>query len=64
MRDIKGVDPDGRGVREELKRVEGGDVIFRIYYVRKKTIIFNNRKKKRKENTRKKSILERNKKHG
>jgi hypothetical protein len=42
MRDRKGVDPNRRGSKEELGGVEGGETIFRIYYMRKKSI-FNRR---------------------
>lgn len=47
MRDRKGVDTDGRGCVEELGGVEGGETIFRLYCVRKKSM-FNKRKKRNK----------------
>lgn len=38
MRDRKGMDADGRGGGEELGRVEGGETIKNIYYMRKESI--------------------------
>lgn len=38
----KGVDPDGKGVGEELGEVEGGEAMFRMYCVGKESI-FNKR---------------------
>lgn len=38
IRNRKGVHPEKRGRREELRRVKGGKIIMRIYYVRKKSI--------------------------
>lgn len=33
------MDLDGRGQREELGGVEGGETLIRIYYVRKKSLL-------------------------
>lgn len=44
MRDRKGMDPEGRGGREELGGVEGEVYIIRIDCMRKKSI-FNKREK-------------------
>lgn len=35
MRDRRGVDLDGKGGEEELERVEGGEIVIRIYYMGK-----------------------------
>ena len=43
MRDRKGIDPDGKRGGEELGGVEGGEIVIRIYCVRKKS---NKRKQK------------------
>lgn len=45
MRDRIGVDPYMRGNGEELRGVEGGEKVIRIYYMRKGSI-FNKRKEK------------------
>ena len=34
MRDLKGVDPNGREGREELGEVEGRETIIEIYYMK------------------------------
>lgn len=44
MGNRKGMDPDGRGVGEELERVEGKKTIIRIYCSGGESI-FNKRKK-------------------
>lgn len=44
MGDRKGVGMDGKGDREELVGVEGGEAMIEIYYVNKESI-FNKRKK-------------------
>lgn len=36
MKDRKCLDPDRRFGREEEKEVDGGQIMIRIYYVRKK----------------------------
>ena len=45
MRDRKGVGLNGRGGREEPGGVERGEIIFRIHYVRKKSILNKRRRK-------------------
>lgn len=44
IKDINGVDPDGRGGREEVGGVEEGKTVIRIYYMRI-SLFFNKRKK-------------------
>ena len=41
----KWVDPDGKGVQEQLGGIEGWENVIKIYYVREKSII-NKRKGK------------------
>lgn len=43
MTDRKGGDLDGKGGSQKLGRVEGGETVIRIYYMRKKSI-FDKRK--------------------
>lgn len=42
MRDRKGIGLDGRGGRDDLGEVGGGEIVIRIYCVRKESI-FNER---------------------
>jgi hypothetical protein len=56
MRGRKGVDMKGRGGckgrwdgREDLRGVEGGETIIRIYCVRKESIFSKRKKKERKQ---------------
>jgi hypothetical protein len=35
VRAIKGVDPDGRGGGREMGRVERGEAVIRIYFMKK-----------------------------
>lgn len=46
MRHRRAVDPDGREGAKELRHVEGGEIVFRIYYVRgKKTLLIEGKEK-------------------
>jgi hypothetical protein len=44
MKDRKGVAQEGSRGREELKRIEGWEIITRIYFVRYKSIFNKNGK--------------------
>jgi hypothetical protein len=47
MRDRKQIDPDWKGIGKELGEVERGEIVIRIYYMRKRSI-FNKRRTKKK----------------
>ena len=38
MRDRKGVDPNGRGGRDQLARREGGETVIMVYCMRKESV--------------------------
>lgn len=40
----KGVDMDGRGSGKEMERLEGGEIVFRLFCTRKE-FMFNKREK-------------------
>lgn len=46
MRDRKGVDADGRRDGEELRGIEEGEIIIRLYCMKKN--VFNKREKEKK----------------